>query len=174
MMGWYDGYGWSGWMFVMMLGWPLLLGLAAWAVVVLTRSGSGPVAGSQGGAHNSSDASARSVDTSATGRQPVAGTADRRVRNGSSAPIVGQHPETPEEILARRFASGEISVGEFIRARDILRGLPYDNAPEAGFAPPQEPVPTASRPIGGAAVAAHRGVVPDNDSGMGRRAESPE
>ena len=37
MMGWYDD-GWSyGWMFAMMLGWVLLIALAVWAVVALTR-----------------------------------------------------------------------------------------------------------------------------------------
>ena len=37
MMGWY-GDGWSyGWMFAMMLGWMLLIALAVWAVVALTR-----------------------------------------------------------------------------------------------------------------------------------------
>lgn len=36
MMGYY-GSGWNGWAVVMMLAWPVLLGLAVWAVVVLTR-----------------------------------------------------------------------------------------------------------------------------------------
>ena len=37
MMGWY-GDGWSyGWMFAMMLGWVVLIALAVWAVVALTR-----------------------------------------------------------------------------------------------------------------------------------------
>ena len=37
MMGWYDD-GWSyGWMFAMMLGWVVLIALAVWAVVALTR-----------------------------------------------------------------------------------------------------------------------------------------
>lgn len=31
------GWGWNWWGVVMMLAWPLLLGLAAWAVVALTR-----------------------------------------------------------------------------------------------------------------------------------------
>jgi uncharacterized membrane protein len=30
--------------------------------------------------------------------------------------------ETPEDILARRFAMGEISAEDFIRVRDLLRG----------------------------------------------------
>ncbi len=38
MMGWY-GQGWSGWMTVMMLVWPVLIGLSVWAVVALTRNG---------------------------------------------------------------------------------------------------------------------------------------
>lgn len=37
MMGWYGNYGWNGWMVVMMLAWPVLIGLAIWAVVALTR-----------------------------------------------------------------------------------------------------------------------------------------
>lgn len=36
-MGYYDGYGWSGWMVAMMLVWPIVLGFAIWAVVALTR-----------------------------------------------------------------------------------------------------------------------------------------
>ena len=37
MMGWYDD-GWSyGWMVVMMLGWAVLVAVAVWAVVALTR-----------------------------------------------------------------------------------------------------------------------------------------
>ena len=31
-------------------------------------------------------------------------------------------PETPQEILARRFASGEITAEEYERARDLLGG----------------------------------------------------
>jgi putative membrane protein len=39
MMGWY-GNGWSyGWMVVMMLGWAVLIAVAVWAVVALTRRG---------------------------------------------------------------------------------------------------------------------------------------
>lgn len=42
MMNWYDG-GWSyGWMVAMMLGWVLLLAVAVWAVVALTRRGDRP------------------------------------------------------------------------------------------------------------------------------------
>jgi uncharacterized membrane protein len=37
MMGWYND-GWSyGWMFAMMLGWTVLIAVAVWAVVALTR-----------------------------------------------------------------------------------------------------------------------------------------
>jgi putative membrane protein len=38
MMGWYVGDGGYGWMVVVMLGWVVLIGLAAWALVALTRS----------------------------------------------------------------------------------------------------------------------------------------
>lgn len=37
MMGYYNGNGWSGWMVAMMMVWPIVLGLAIWAVVALTR-----------------------------------------------------------------------------------------------------------------------------------------
>jgi uncharacterized membrane protein len=40
--------------------------------------------------------------------------------------------ESPEDILARRFAMGEISAEDFTRTRELLRG-------EAG---PQKPTPT--------------------------------
>ncbi len=39
--------------------------------------------------------------------------------------LVGSAPtpaESPEDILARRFAAGEISAEEFQRSRDLLRG----------------------------------------------------
>jgi uncharacterized membrane protein len=36
MMGYY-GYGWNGWMIAMMMAWPLLITVAVWAVVALTR-----------------------------------------------------------------------------------------------------------------------------------------
>ena len=32
--------------------------------------------------------------------------------------------ETPEDILARRFATGQITAEEFVRSRDLLRGHP--------------------------------------------------
>lgn len=38
--------------------------------------------------------------------------------------------ESPMDILARRFAMGEISAEEFVRARDLLRGGPSANPPE--------------------------------------------
>lgn len=38
--------------------------------------------------------------------------------------------ETPIDILARRFAMGEISAEEYIRARDLLRGGPGIDNPE--------------------------------------------
>jgi uncharacterized membrane protein len=38
------------------------------------------------------------------------------------APALSPARETPLEILARRFASGEISAEEFQRARDLLGG----------------------------------------------------
>lgn len=37
MMGW-SNQGWNGWMLAMMLAWPLLVAMAVWAVVALTRS----------------------------------------------------------------------------------------------------------------------------------------
>ena len=36
MMGWYD-HGWDSWMLATMLLWPLVIAVAAWALVVLTR-----------------------------------------------------------------------------------------------------------------------------------------
>jgi uncharacterized membrane protein len=39
------------------------------------------------------------------------------MRSGAPAPV-----ESPLDILARRFASGEISAEEYQRARDLLRG----------------------------------------------------
>lgn len=36
MMGYYN-YGWNGWMIAMMMVWPLLIGVAVWAVVAMTR-----------------------------------------------------------------------------------------------------------------------------------------
>ncbi len=36
MMGYYT-YGWNGWMIAMMMLWPVLIGVAVWAVVALTR-----------------------------------------------------------------------------------------------------------------------------------------
>jgi uncharacterized membrane protein len=38
--------------------------------------------------------------------------------------------ETPADILARRFAMGEISAEEYIRARDLLRGGPGTEQPK--------------------------------------------
>jgi uncharacterized membrane protein len=38
------------------------------------------------------------------------------------APMPAAPRETPLEILARRFASGEISAEEYLRARDLLGG----------------------------------------------------
>jgi uncharacterized membrane protein len=37
---------------------------------------------------------------------------------------------SPEDILARRFAMGEISAEEFSKARDLLRGGPAANEPK--------------------------------------------
>ena len=37
-------------------------------------------------------------------------------------PPAAPQPETPLEILARRFASGEISADEYQKARDLLQG----------------------------------------------------
>lgn len=39
MMGWYHDDGWSSWMVLVMLAWPLLIALAIWAVVALTPGG---------------------------------------------------------------------------------------------------------------------------------------
>jgi putative membrane protein len=49
------------------------------------------------------------------------------LRSMPRSAFVGTAPakvETPEDILARRFASGEISAEEFQRSRDLLRGNP--------------------------------------------------
>ena len=49
------------------------------------------------------------------------------VRSMPRSAIVGTVPtkvETPEEILGRRFAMGEITAEEFTRSRDLLRGSP--------------------------------------------------
>jgi putative membrane protein len=47
--------------------------------------------------------------------------------SGSTVAAIGGFPtqsarETPEEILARRFASGEITAEDYERARDLLGG----------------------------------------------------
>ena len=47
------------------------------------------------------------------------------VRSMPHSALVATAPpkvETPEDILARRFAMGEITAEEFIRSRDLLRG----------------------------------------------------
>lgn len=36
MMGYYN-YGWNGWMIMMMMVWPLVIAVAVWAVVAMTR-----------------------------------------------------------------------------------------------------------------------------------------
>ncbi len=41
----------------------------------------------------------------------------------------GRPPETPLDILARRFASGEITADEYTKARDLLQG--GDSAPKS-------------------------------------------
>ncbi len=41
MMGYYTPYGWSSWMLVVMLVWPVLLAGAVWAVVAVTRDRAG-------------------------------------------------------------------------------------------------------------------------------------
>ena len=38
--------------------------------------------------------------------------------------------ETPQDILARRFAMGEISAEDFTRARDLMRGGPEADQPK--------------------------------------------
>ncbi len=45
MMGWYN-QGWNGWMIAMMLLWPVVIGVAVWAVASLTRS-SGDASGAR-------------------------------------------------------------------------------------------------------------------------------
>ncbi|HEY2598154.1 MAG TPA: SHOCT domain-containing protein [Candidatus Dormibacteraeota bacterium] len=40
------------------------------------------------------------------------------------------HVESPEDILARRLAMGEITAEEFIKARDLLRGGPGTSEPK--------------------------------------------
>ncbi len=37
MMGYYNSYGWNGWMLIVMLVWPLILAAALWAVVAITK-----------------------------------------------------------------------------------------------------------------------------------------
>ena len=47
--------------------------------------------------------------------------------------LVGPAPtsaESPMDILARRFAMGEISAEEYLRARDLLRGGPDTSQPK--------------------------------------------
>jgi len=49
------------------------------------------------------------------------------VRSMPRTSLVGKAPgavESPEDILARRFAMGEITAEEFTRARDLLRDWP--------------------------------------------------
>jgi uncharacterized membrane protein len=54
----------------------------------------------------------------------LAVTASHRGTYSTAAAQAGSPParETPTEILARRFASGEISAEEYQRAMDLLRG----------------------------------------------------
>ncbi len=46
MMGYYGSNGWHGWMGIAMWIWPLVLGLAVWALVALTRDRRPPARGS--------------------------------------------------------------------------------------------------------------------------------
>jgi putative membrane protein len=46
---------------------------------------------------------------------------------GARAAVGPAHRETPEEILARRFAQGEISVEQYRQARDELAAAPRPN-----------------------------------------------
>ena len=48
----------------------------------------------------------------------------RRYIQGAPAPVQPQPAESPQDVLARRFALGEISAEEFERARALLRGEP--------------------------------------------------
>lgn len=49
-------------------------------------------------------------------------TSSRTPHPAGALPIQAASRETPEEILARRFASGEITAEEYERARDLLGG----------------------------------------------------
>ncbi len=42
MMGYYDAYGWTSWMVILMLVWPLVIAATIWAVVAITRDHSRP------------------------------------------------------------------------------------------------------------------------------------
>jgi uncharacterized membrane protein len=50
------------------------------------------------------------------------GTYSTTAAQAGSPPVATPARETPMEILARRFASGEISAEEYQRAMDLLRG----------------------------------------------------
>lgn len=86
MLYWDGGGGWV-WMAFMPLLWIVLIGLAVWAVVRLTRDRTG-----------SRHANERPRETDAN--EPPR--------------------ETPEEILDRRFASGEMDADAYTQARERL------------------------------------------------------
>ncbi|GAC1642023.1 MAG: hypothetical protein PVS3B2_12530 [Candidatus Dormibacteraceae bacterium] len=52
----------------------------------------------------------------------VVRTSSRTPRTASALPLQAASRETPEEILARRFASGEITAEDYERARALLGG----------------------------------------------------
>lgn len=75
MMGWYNQGGSGLWMILMPLMWIAIIGIAAWVVVMITRSSS----------------------------------KSNHVR-----------AETPDEILRRRLAEGQITNEEYVQTRDLL------------------------------------------------------
>lgn len=103
MMNWYgqDGAGW--WMLLMPVMWIVLIGIATWIVLLLTRS---------------------------------------------HAPV-SQTPPTPEEVLQRRLAAGDVTIEEYTRTRAALHD---------GHAPSMPKTPTvkgATRSLSGSYRSSH-------------------
>jgi putative membrane protein len=54
------------------------------------------------------------------------------LRGTSSGALGGPTPESPEQVLKRRLAAGEISVGEYERLQGVIDDDPRPAAPEPG------------------------------------------
>lgn len=97
MMGWYAGDGGYGWMVVAMLGWGALIGLAAWAVVALTRSTDSPPADEAPTPRQIDDADRRldAVQHRVRGSQ---GGHQARCASPGSGEAGGRDPGRPDDI----------------------------------------------------------------------------